>query len=169
MASNFHDDLRASESDDLIPFWTAAFKARFPEMANCIFNYADNQAQRKGIDCLLFMNDGSTVRLDQKNDKYPPNNFFLEFVSVIDERKPGWIAKNLDVEYIAYGFINHGKCYMLCWRELRSAWKRHRAEWCKKYKVSDVPNNGYMTRGVAVPVPVVLAAMRDVQAIEVAA
>lgn len=88
----------------------------------------------------------------------------------------GWVAKPLACDYIAYAFALLRRCYLLPTRELQRAWLEHRSEWWKHavedderapgephgpYRFVEAKNRGYVTLSVAVPVHVVLDAIRD--------
>ena len=164
---DFATDLATSQSEEHAQFWNRAFYAGFPGLACWIENRGDNVAQRRGVDAVLHFDNDTVLRVDMKADTHEPRNYFLEYVSADTTRAPGWICKSLACDYIAYGFLNHGRCDFLPWRPLSLAWQRYGRKWREQYGEKVVRNRTYNAHGVAVPVPVVRAAMLQVMQVQV--
>ena len=73
---DFHSDLRQSESNAVTAVFDAYY-ARISGVRSVVRNCANNEAQRRGVDVLLHMDNDSIIRIDEKADKHPPNNYFL--------------------------------------------------------------------------------------------
>lgn len=139
-------------------FWLAAYKAFFPDfltMSPCVPNV---DAQRMGVDRVIVLTNGREVRIDEKKraqtytgaDGKP--DILLEFLSNDRIGAPGWIAKPLLIDFIAYGLLDTKMVYMLPWDGLRRVWRGNGDGWKQRYGVKKAVNNGYSTHSVAVPV-----------------
>jgi len=92
-------------------------------------------------------------------------DFFLEYWSAYYgpglANVPGWIAKDLTCDFIAYAFIPSATCYLLPFQALRRAWGINRKAWVRLHPRVEARNRAYVTVSVAVPIDVVLGAIRD--------
>jgi hypothetical protein len=142
------------------PWWAEVYQRAFPAFSGMTYVANDCPAQRDGVDRLVTTRNGHVYRIDEKvRDKDWPD-FFLEHWSV-DRKVAGWVAKDLACDFIAYAFVPSQRCYLLPFTSLRRAWETNRDEWIRKYREKAVPNRGWVTWGVPVPIPVVLDAIRD--------
>ncbi len=157
---NFDKSLALSSSIADEAFWFGLYKEIFPNLVSAVAIEAkDRWAQRAGIDRRLVMSDGSTVTVEEKvrSSVYP--DFCLEYWSDRERRKPGWIAKDLDCDYIAYVFLPTRECYLLPFGLLRRAWRENYREWTRSYRKVEAKNRDFTTVSVAVPIPVVKEAI----------
>lgn len=159
MTRNFDDDLAYSNSPEVEAFWDRVYRKSFPTMVWHTPNMNNNTAQRLGVDRQIYLGCNKFLTIDEKIDSHPAVNFFLEFVSVDGSQAPGWIEKDLAVDFVAYGFIKSGEYFLLPWPALQQAWRANAAEWRKTYKTHQIANRSYKTIGIAVPIKVVLQAV----------
>lgn len=157
---DFAASLRMSQEQADAPWWEEVYRAAFPTFASMTY-VGDCPAQRDGVDRLITTASAHVYKIDEKVRAKDWPDFFLEFWSVFEQRKQGWIASDLAADFIAYAFIPSRRCYLLPFPSLRLAWKEHRTGWVEIYGERRVPNRGYTTIGVPVPIPVVLDAIRD--------
>jgi hypothetical protein len=75
------------------------------------------------------------------------------------------MQKELSCDFIAYAFVQSETCYLLPFQTLRRAWLQHGEDWVRKYRRVEAQNVGYTTVSVAVPIPVLLDAIRDAMVI----
>lgn len=184
---NFATSLAVSHSYADEPWWGEVYAKAFPGHLMQDMR-ADGWWQRAGIDRMLHLANGTTVTVDEKvRPTASGRDFLLEAFSKWygsgDKRNvPGWVAKPLACDYVAYAFVRLRQCYLLPTRELQRAWLERRNEWWRlakedaeraergerhgPYCFADAQNRGYVTRSVAVPVPVVLDAIRDALVVE---
>lgn len=158
---NFRESLEKSQSFQDSPFWFDLYKRYFPNLKTAEPIEEDGWAQRAGIDRLLVLADGTTLSVDEKvrHKEYP--DFFLEYYSSEEQRTPGWVAKDLNCDYIAYISLQRNKCHLLPFRLLRRAWIENHNSWLASYRSFPVSNGTYTTKGVAVPKTVVKEAIND--------
>lgn len=58
---------------------------------------------------------------------YP--DFLLEVWSDEARQKKGWMQKDLQIDYLAYGFLMSRRCYLFPWLLLQAAWRDHQTKW----------------------------------------
>jgi hypothetical protein len=106
-------------------------------------------AQKSGIDRVFTNNtDGFRYSVEYKADTTAANtgNAFIETVSVDTNNKPGWAYSSCS-QIIIYYIPPKKIAYRFKTLEI----KYFVNEWKKKYRIVEVPNNGYHTIGVLVP------------------
>lgn len=167
MAANFLTDLAWSEAAGYEPFWDAVYKKAFPNMVGHLPTPGDNEAQRRGVDRIIQLTNGKTLYVDEKKRRQSYPDFFLEFISVDRTGAPGWIEKDLAIDFLAYAFIDTRRAYLLPWEPLRRAWRHFGEEWKARYGVRTVANSTYNTVGVCVPIAVVRSAVSRAMIISV--
>ena len=109
---------------------------------------ASRADQRRGIDRHYVSLDGERLAVEYKTDwtAARTGNAFVETVSVDTARKPGW-ALSSQADYLFYYIPPDGLVYILRFAILRArlpVWQRH----CRTVRV---PNDGYATHGLLVP------------------
>ena len=109
-------------------------------------------------------------RIDEKVRIEDWPDFLLEVWSDHERRKPGWVAKDLECDFIAYAFVPSRRCYLLPFLTLRRAWQIHGREWWDRgrldapgYRLVSADNGSYRTVSVAVPIADLLDAMSGAQ------
>lgn len=155
----FREQLAFSEAASDEPFWDAVYKKAFPNMVNHMVCSGDTHSQRIGIDRLILLSSGRTLAIDEKKRREEYNDILLEYVSVDTTGAPGWIEKDLMIDYLAYAFMKSQRVYLFDWLALRRAWLHYRDEWKRKYQVIVAQNNGYKTLSLAVPKETLRAAV----------
>lgn len=160
---NFQQSLAVSNDWTNWSGWQEIYSTAFPTMIGMHWVKTDGWAQRGGIDRVIVLASGRQLWVDEKvRPKYDFPDICLEYWSDTKRKVPGWIAKDLACDYIAYLIVKSGQCYLLPFHLLRVAWKLHRHEWCKKYKQVKAHNEqGFLTTSIAVPVETLLAAMAE--------
>ena len=112
---------------------------------------ANEDQQRRGIDRIyLDLRDGRRWTVEYKTDHTASHtgNAFVETVSVQTRttRKPGWAATSA-ADWLVYFLPECACAYLIRMWDLRQELRR----WAGLYPVRDVPNQGYVTRGLLVP------------------
>jgi len=156
---DFKEQLSYSETASDEPFWDAIYRKAFPNMVNHMLCNGDTQSQRMGIDRLIMLASGKVLTIDEKKRKEEYSDILLEYVSVDTTDAPGWIEKDLSIDYLAYAFMKTKRVYLLDWLALRRAWGHYKEEWLSKYTHITAQNNGYKTLSVAVPIDVLKSAI----------
>lgn len=157
--NNFAEQLRWSEQASDEPFWEAVYKKAFPNFVSHMAASGDTDSQRMGIDRIVALGNGRLLKIDEKKRTRAWDDILLEYVSVDKTGAPGWIEKDLQIDYLAYAFMPTKQCYLFDWLMLRRAWLQFSDEWKAKYSTKRAKNNGYTTLNVAIPIPVLRSAV----------
>lgn len=152
------------------PWWEQVYREAFPSFEGMTYVHRAGSGQRDGIDRVVTLTSGRVVTIDEKVRDRDYQDFCLEYWSVKHKRdrkrdEPGWIAKEMRCDYLAYAFVPSGRCYLLPFHELRRAWRKHFREWVAEYPEIRADNGYYDTLSVAVPISVVQRALSDVSLI----
>lgn len=158
---NFEESLARSHAHANAPWWLDVYRKAFPDLASAVCVRKDGWAQRGGIDRVLTLESGRTVTVDEKVREEDWPDILLEYWSDFEKRVPGWIAKDLACDFIAYAFIPSETCHLLPALTLRRAWQLHGRDWVKKYRRVEANNKTYTTVSVPVPTQVLLSALSD--------
>ena len=165
---NFATSLRCSETQVDAARWEAMYKKAFPTMTAAVPIRQDGWAQRGGIDRVITLASGKTITVDEKVRQKDFNDILLEYWSDTERRTPGWIAKDLACDFIAYTCLETERCFLLPFHLLRRAWKQHGREWVSRaekeeegYKKVVAQNRGYTTTSVAVSWDILYQAICD--------
>jgi hypothetical protein len=171
---DFGEQLRLSNEARLEPFWEAAYRAAFPDFKCMVDNARDNGAQRCGVDRLVILQTSATLRIDEKVRSRDYGDMLLEVVSNDRTGAPGWIDKDLTIDFLAYGVLPKQRVYLFPWQPLRSAWARYGDSWKQRakqgtqgYRVVPAKNRGYTTWSIAVPVSEVRRAVAESLVVDV--
>lgn len=107
------------------------------------------EQQRQGVDRMFKRKDnGTTYKVEYKTDKTASStgNAFVETVSVDTANKPGW-AYSSQSDYLVYFLPEDLLIYVIAFDRLRS----HLPQWAKCHRTRRIPNKGYHTVGLLVP------------------
>jgi len=151
---NFQEQLRWGEEQSCEGFWDAVYRKAFPTMLNHMQCLGSSDNQRMGIDRVIQLSNGKTLYIEEKKRRGVYPDILLEYVSVDRTGAPGWIEKDLIVDYLAYAFIPNKRCYLYSYPLLRRAWINYKDSWLKTYRTIKAQNEGYATLSVAIPIDV---------------
>lgn len=158
---NFAESLARSQAQADAPWWLSVYRAAFPDLESAVCVRNDGWAQRGGVDRVLTLASGKTLTVDEKVRAQDYDDILLEYWSSREGRIPGWVAKDLACDFIAYAFEPSGRCYLLPFQSLRRAWRKHGRQWANTYRRVEAHNVGYTTVSVPVPTVELLNAVRD--------
>jgi len=153
MTHDFNERLNYSLEASDEPFWEAIYKKAFPTMTN-LTAIDDLSKQKLGIDRIIYFDNGKKLYIDEKKREKVYPDILLEYISVDHNNTPGWIEKDLAIDYLAYAFMPSKCVYLYPWDMLRRAWLHYRKSWLRKYKLIEAKNEGYSTWSVAVPIEI---------------
>lgn len=153
-----------SVSDE--PFWNAVYKKAFPGLIHTELN-TDLVRQKQGIDRVLYLGNGNVLYIDEKKRGKVYPDILLEYISVDSTGAPGWIEKDLTMDYLAYAFVPAKLCYLFPWPMLRRAWLQYRNSWKQAYKPVIARNATYSTYSLPVPLAVLQKAVSTASVIDV--
>lgn len=159
--NDFHADLAWSHEQSDLHMWEQVYRSAFPTFASMRTVKQYGWAQLAGIDRLIDLRDGTSLKVDEKSRRQSWSDVLLEVWSSEERKTPGWMEKDLSIDYLAYAFIPDRTCYLLPYQSLRRAWIQHRDEWIERYRPVRAKNPGYTTVSVAVPISVLLEAIKN--------
>jgi len=134
-------------------FWDVVYRKAFPNLVNHMPTPGDVASQRMGIDRVIFLANGRTIQIDEKKRGKEYGDILLEYISVDTTGAPGWIEKDLAIDFLAYAFIPSGRCYLFSWPLLRLAWQTNRERWKALYRPVIARNQRYKTFSLPIPIP----------------
>jgi len=166
MIHDFKSDLEFSEEASAEPFWEAIYKKAFPNMVNHMLCSSNVTSQHMGIDRIILLSSGKILCIDEKKRRQVWSDILLEYVSNDRTQAPGWIEKDLHIDYLAYAFMPTKCVYLFPWLMLRRAWLIFKKSWLGQYKHIAAQNVGYRTWNVAVPIATLCEAVKLVSIIQ---
>lgn len=110
--------------------------------------------QRAGIDTIVTLNSGETIKTQEKwRTREFTGDFLIEYCSVSRNgncEKPGWIY-SIDSDYIfaVYAPSQLVKIYPVV--QLKIAWSNNKDCWISTHRIIRAQNPNYITLSVAVP------------------
>jgi hypothetical protein len=155
--NNFLNDLEYSleqRDNDLFDNW---YYRTFPGLNKIEFVH-ELKTQRKGIDKVLYFDNGKAITIDEKKRRRNYNDILLELWSVWESRKLGWLFTS-QCDYIVYAIMPSKKVYLLPTLLLRRAWYSNKERWKTRYRMIDAINRSYTTKSIAVPADVLAEAV----------
>lgn len=169
---DFRADLRYSLAGRDEDFWQAVYERAFPNLRETRL-CEDLRWQRQGVDRLLYLNNGRILAVDEKKRRRDYGDILLEHVSNDATGAPGWMEKDLAIDWLAYAFMESQRVYLINWYLLRRAWGHYGAEWLALgaaqrdgFRLVVAHNEGYATHSVAVPIPALTRALRAASIIQ---
>lgn len=162
---DFKEQLDYSLQTDHEPFWEAVYRKAFPTMIG-MSTITDMGLQRFGIDRIIKCPD-RLVFVDEKKREETWSDILLEYISVDTTGAPGWVEKDLLIDYITYAFMSTKTVYLLPWVLLKRAWIDNKEDWKRRFKIVSAKNSNYTTHSVAVPISVLIAEINEVLVIKV--
>lgn len=158
---------RSHEAEDLA-IWQEVYSQAFPTMQTMINHRQDGDHQRQGIDRSVILRNSKQILIDEKVRFKPYDDILLEVWSDKARKKPGWVAKDLLCDYIAYAVAPLGVCYLLPVPQLRKAWRTHGERWYSENFKPLADNGGWVTESVVVPAAELMAAINDAMTVNFA-
>jgi len=168
MAMNdFNECLVLSENKEVEDLFIKAYHKAFYNITNIMYGRKDYcRTQKSGIDRIIYLENFKVITIDEKVRKKNYDDFALEFISNDKKNTPGWIEKDLSIDYIAYGFLESKTVYLLEWQLLKRSWNNFKDIWKEKYFIAKAENKGYTTYSVCVPIKEVLNIVKNASIIK---
>lgn len=169
--NNFNDDLKYSldKSDD--PMWERLYRKAFPFVG--MRTITDKAEQKRGRDRYVWTAEGHGYYIEEKKRRGTWPDIALEYISADSVNSPGWIERDLAIDYIAYAFMDTKTAYLFPWPILKRAWCHYRTEWLalaesqkEGFSIVVADNKIYKTYSVAVPIKCLLDTVRRAMIID---
>ena len=168
MLHDFAKSLAKSAAQADAPWWEPVYRKAFPAFSCMHSVREDGWAQRGGIDRVVVLCSGKTLSIDEKVRDKDWGDFLWEYLCDKERQIPGWCAKDLACDYIAYAFIPTKRCFLLPSLQLRRAWAENGVAWLiqanrgdRGFRIVEADNGRYITRSVAVPLRDTFKAIRE--------
>jgi hypothetical protein len=152
LVHDFHERLAYSEAGSHEPFWDAVYRKAFPNLVSHTPCPGDFASQRMGIDRVIVLSSGDILKIDEKKRERQYEDVLLEYLANDMSGAPGWIEKDLAIDYLAYAFMPTRKCLLLPWLTLRRVWAGYGKRWLNTHPIIKAQNKNYKTLSVAVPI-----------------
>lgn len=156
----FDADLRYSLESSDEPFWDAVYRKAFVNFKSSEI-VSRKDWQLLGIDRIINLTSGQRIKVDEKKRRVEYGDFALEFLGNDKTGSPGWVCKDLAIDFLAYAFMQSRRVYLLQWNLLRAAWRSKGETWKSSYRIISSNNPTYKTLSVAVPIGVVLESIQS--------
>ena len=107
------------------------------------------------------------VGLRDANSTSSAGDILLEQWSDEGRRSPGWVQKPPACDFIAYAFAPSRRWYLLPVVPLQRAWRQNGRGWIRDFGQRRVPNPGYATASVPVPIDALMPAISQAMLISI--
>lgn len=164
---DFIERLAYSNRASCEPFWDAIYRKAFPNMVNHMQCTGNTTSQRQGIDRLIHLSNGKTLYIDEKKRERDYPDILLEYISVDTTKTPGWIEKELMIDFLAYAFMPSLRVYLYPWPLLQRAWRGYKERWMIQYSPVQAKNRSYSTWSLPIPISVLQRAVSTAAIIDV--
>lgn len=158
---SFSESLARSHAAEDLAIWEEVYRKAFPTMQSMVNHRQDGDHQRQGIDRSVILRNSKQILIDEKIRFKPYDDILLEVWSDKQRKVPGWVAKDLLCDYIAYAVAPLGICYLLPVPQLRKAWQTHGKRWYANNFKPIADNGTWKTESVVVPANELLAALSE--------
>ena len=126
---SFENNLAFSEANQQDERWNQAYQVFFPELSR-IELVSNNESQDRGIDKIVYMQDGKQYNIDEKVDRKGYPRFPIEIWQDHIRGYPGWAVKEgQKTDYIAYLVFPLQHYYLVPYKDLKEALRRNYQEW----------------------------------------
>ncbi len=176
--NHFNADLQFGNQASHAAFWDEIYRKAFPDMVGSVVVNQDCPGQRIGIDRVIQLRSGKTLKVDEKKRRGTYSDILLEYMSNDTTRAPGWMAKEgLQIDYLAYAFMPKNTAYLFPWLTLRRVWLHDGARWIRWAKEGSrpdivqhvvAPNRTYQTLSVAVNTEYLLGRVTEAMKVQLA-
>jgi len=151
MTNDFAADLQYSLKASQADFWDRVYRKAFVDLKKTEI-CEEIDWQKKGVDRFVYLTSGRIFAVDEKVRRKVYSDILLEVTSADTTGSPGWIEKDLCIDYLAYAFMPIERVYLFPWPMLRRAWLHYRDEWRCQYGTVSASNGSYNT--ISIPVPI---------------
>lgn len=159
MIHSFTEDLaRSHAAEGDYAFWDQIYRRLYPSLETHLIFPNSAAAQRGGWDRLLILDNGHTIRVEEKVRETAYADFCLEYWSNLERRSPGWWRQKPFSDVLLYVIRPTGEYWAFDRWVLRRVgivsirkWARLANHNLDGFRWADAPNVGYTTRNLIVP------------------
>lgn len=155
--NDFDKCYEIAEGGKCEPFWNDVYKKAFPDMTNHMRGKKEFcKSQIMGVDRIIYLENGKTITIDEKIRTKIYEDIALEYISNDQKNTPGWMEKDLSIDYLAYAFLPSKTAYLFDWRMLKRVWGKYKEIWKEKYFIAKAKNESYITYSVCIPIDLLM-------------
>lgn len=165
---NFYEDVAKADDPIYAPMWEYAYRQRFRNFSSRTPAPGKSIGQARGVDVLVYCHHDQVFRLDEKIREEDYNDLLLEYESDNVRHTPGWIEKDLAIDYLSYAILPARTVRLFPFPLLQRAWQVNRDKWFESDRchIIEAQNPSYTTLSLAVPFGFVYAALSQVSIID---
>lgn len=167
---DLRSSLAYSQSQSDATYWQEVYREAFPDAVSTVDLRHDGWHQKAGRDRAVILSTGRSIFIDEKVRRKQRDDIAIEIWSVYplfgerpwpprDGAIPGWGAKAMDCDFVAYAFEPTQTCHLFPFLGIRSAWQKHGAMWRQKadgredgFEWVEARNKRYWSVSIAVPI-----------------
>lgn len=173
--NSFHESNDKSNNSIHRPFLELVYKAAFYNVDGIHWNRSgDTPAQKIGCDVTIILTSPDHIKIDNKLRFEVYDDIALEYISNDRYNTPGWVEKDLGIDYLCYVFVTPRQAYLLPWQQLKKVWLKNKGNWLELAKnkqqgfcMTKSPNPGYYTLSCAVPIKLLMEQVQGAMSIVV--
>lgn len=165
--NGFTESIEKSDSPTAHAFLEAVYRKAFYNFDGVLRSKSGSTgAQKLGADVVIWTTAGRSYTADEKirPSRHDYKDIALEYTSSDKRDTPGWIEKDLGIDYLVYAFVPIRRAYLFPWQQLKAAWNKNKVNWLKLanekrdgFMVVSSPNPTYNTLSCAVPTELLIA------------
>lgn len=174
--NDFQDSLEKGGNKIHRPFLEAVYKRAFYNFDWCQWSKSGNTAaQKAGCDVIIYLTNDRVVRVDEKlryREIY--TDIALEHISNNRYHTPGWMEKDLGIDYLNYAFVGIKRAYLFPWQQLKQVWINNKENWLalakerqQGFDIVRAPNDSYFTLSCAVPTDLLIEKVKGAMMISI--
>lgn len=145
---SYENDHTFSATTEAKTYWEEQYKIRWKQYDTVSYVQDNTQQQiQHGRDAIIFLKDGKHYFVDEKLRRTIYDDLPIE-IGNPKTGNPGWIKKNLLIDFLAYGAIGQ-QAKFIPFGLLQKAWDRNEDQWIKQFGTITAKSSGM----VSCPVP----------------
>jgi hypothetical protein len=167
--NNFRESLDKGSNSLHKPFLEAVYRKAFYNFDHCHWTRSGaTRAQKNGSDVIVYLTSDQIIKIDEKIRGRDFGDIALEHVSNDRTSSPGWMEKDLGIDYLNYAIVPLKRAYLLPWQQLKQVWIENKRQWLDLAKTEQdgfsiirAPNETYITLSCAVPSDLLIEKIKD--------
>lgn len=173
--NGFAESIEKADNPIAQLFLDAVYQKAFYNFDWCKRTKSGNTiSQKSGSDVVIWTTANRFYTADEKiRDRSDFSDIALEYISNNRKNTPGWMDKDLGIDYLVYAFVPVRRAYLFPWQQLKAAWSKNKTNWLRLahekqdgFMVVSSPNPTYNTLSCAVPTELLIAEVQKTLTIQ---
>lgn len=150
-----HDFKNALKEENRIaasPAWLGVYRRLFPGMVNFEIAPVGSVAQKRGVDRIVHLSDGSKVTVQEKYRLYRgPEDILIEYRHIGADGRgwPGWIT-HTSADYLFMAWLRARHAVLWRMSDVTAVWDTFGPLWQRRFGLKTARNTGYESLNVAI-------------------